>query len=730
MKDKYEISIWEDYLVTADGNIPEHYEERKIAVIGSDSMTADCKAYLPKLVENINGTNTFTFKMYYNYTEEGIKKPNPFLNLLVNERKIKVLWKKRWYDLIIKNCQENSSDKSITYTCKDLFINELSKTGFDLEFDNELENNQGTVVELGAKVLEGSDWQIDTDTSDIIQQKKDEPVYELTTIVELEDVINESQDTTIAIPSNSKILVFYQQLQEFINNETLDSTNIDLQFLYAENYNTDTNSQLVIDADCCSIPNIKLTKDVVEEIDCIKLFISNDEDILIGTLFYKSGVSNNYRGNRLVKSQVCEFDPLTGKYCYVYIANRDGTGDFAGLISENDVIYSYRDTKYNDPTFVTNLIINGKDFASTDGWMQQNGELLFQLYPPYDNIEHVSTYNSKSYLRVSQKTTNTGYIYNSGLKDSSNYIPNGVSYGQQFIFRYKATTNSQGHPTTTYITSGLTPFVCNYEDGIEGKIPDLDNQYFSVSSSSFITEENWVEFTITCNKSFTRADIYNNHIGLFLNSDSTYWIEEIQMFPLVYGQDSEGEVVRINPGEMSLQSVATIQYNYYNHTKNSGLINADDLKFLYQSTQSDWNYSGIDAKYNENFEKIRSITAKNSNRFNLLQTLAETFECWCRFTIDHDTQGRIIYENGVPQKHVSFVNEVGKETGIGFIYGIDLKSISRTIQSDQIVTKTIVKANSNEFAENGFCTIARSNENYARDTFILNFDYYINHGWQ
>ena len=161
-KDKYEISLWQDELVAASGSVPEHYEERKIGVIGSNTMTAQWRAVEPKLVENINGTNTFTFKMYYTYvdTETGKRETNPFLNLLVNERKVKVLWKGKWYDLVVKSIQENSGDKSITYTCKDLFVNELSKTGFELEFDNELMNNQGTVQELAGRVLEGTDWKL------------------------------------------------------------------------------------------------------------------------------------------------------------------------------------------------------------------------------------------------------------------------------------------------------------------------------------------------------------------------------------------------------------------------------------------------------------------------------------------------------------------------------------------------------------------------------------------
>ena len=175
-KDKYEISLWEDYLVDAEENVPAHYEERKIAVIGSDTMTSPCRAYNPKLVENINGTNSFTFEMFYTYrenngTEANVDQQNPFLNLLVNERKVKCKWKDKWYDFIIKNCQEDSSGKKITYTCQDLYINELSKNGFSLTFDNELENNTGTAPELVKKVLKGTDWML-SENNDIIQQEK------------------------------------------------------------------------------------------------------------------------------------------------------------------------------------------------------------------------------------------------------------------------------------------------------------------------------------------------------------------------------------------------------------------------------------------------------------------------------------------------------------------------------------------------------------------------------
>jgi hypothetical protein len=67
-------------------------------------MTSGFRAREPKMVNNINGTNKFTFNMYYSYidTSTGERVKNPYIKYLINERKVKVLWKNKWYDLLIK----------------------------------------------------------------------------------------------------------------------------------------------------------------------------------------------------------------------------------------------------------------------------------------------------------------------------------------------------------------------------------------------------------------------------------------------------------------------------------------------------------------------------------------------------------------------------------------------------------------------------------------------------
>jgi phage minor structural protein len=79
----------------------------------------------------------------------------------------------------------------------------------------------------------------------------------------------------------------------------------------------------------------------------------------------------------------------------------------------------------------------------------------------------------------------------------------------------------------------------------------------------------------------------------------------------------------------------------------------------------------------------------------------------------------------VPCKYVYFVEELERDNGLSFEYGIDLKTITRSIDSDKLATKIIVNPNNNEFADNGFCSIARSSENYSKENFILNLDYFI-----
>ena len=190
LKKPYEISLWEDILEkinikdseTSEVTVKQYYKESQIAIIGSDTMNTPIRAYNPILTQSTNGSSTLTFTINSKYYDDnGELIDNPFVDLLVNERKVKLRYDGEWYDFVIKSIQENFENKTFTYTAKDLFINELSKNGFNLQLDTELENNQGTITELAEYTLAETDWQVDKENSDIIQQFNEEALYENST---------------------------------------------------------------------------------------------------------------------------------------------------------------------------------------------------------------------------------------------------------------------------------------------------------------------------------------------------------------------------------------------------------------------------------------------------------------------------------------------------------------------------------------------------------------------
>jgi phage minor structural protein len=89
-------------------------------------------------------------------------------------------------------------------------------------------------------------------------------------------------------------------------------------------------------------------------------------------------------------------------------------------------------------------------------------------------------------------------------------------------------------------------------------------------------------------------------------------------------------------------------------------------------------------KFNEGAEKVRTVSLKESNAFNNLQTLAETFGVWLALEVERDENGKI------SQKKAVFKNYSGESNQAGFRYGVNLNDIQRTRASKEIVTKLIV----------------------------------------
>lgn len=734
IKKEYEISLWKNELVPAgsreiDGEtveVPAHYEEAKTAVIGRHDMESPAKAFSPTLRENINGTHQLTFQMYYivpedtNYDVFGdfrrggrIKeqegegsRDNPFAHLILPESKIKLFYEDKWYDFIVKEIVRDKTNKTLSFQCIDSYVNELSRTGYDILFDAELENNIGTAGELIEEVLEGTEYTFDHEGSDTIQEWLEEPVYEgfPTTAISARNDLNGSLES---IPANKRILVYYPQMQT----EVMDkggSGSFTLQFGYKEDYEREPYSPLVLE-----VNPYRLEVNWVIEGDMVAFRPSGSSTVWL-RLNLLEGVSIDYRAKRLVQKQRSKYDPLSMKYVDLYIANQDGD-DF----KKDDIIYRNIETVFTSPSTVDNLIVNGRNFTNTTGWSGE--DIVFTMWPLFtkDTQSNLDNFQSDPYLRMDSGKT----YYNKAVTTSSYLLEKGLQKGEDYIVRFKIKSGNATNPTGDYLSSGLTPSLRAYDDtGLYIKPASGGKTYATVTSLG--RNGDWVEYKLKITESVPRVEIRGKRVGLFLSASRRIWLHEAQMFKLEYGKGASGNPVMLEPETLNAFSVEETLYSYYNHTEHAKK-DRKEIKYLWNST-NDWTETRISPVYSSNFEKVRTLSIGESTRFNILQSIAELFEVWIDFDIPHKENGSLFYnKNGLPVKRVRLVKEKGQDSGLDFVHSIDLRGLKRTYQSNEISTKTIVKPNILALAGKDIVTIANARENYSRASYILDFDYYV-----
>jgi hypothetical protein len=71
----------------------------------------------------------------------------------------------------VKNIAEDSAKKTFTYSLVDYNVNELSKNGYHVTLNKTLMNNLGTAKELGERVLQDTDWDVE---SEFVAQTEEE----------------------------------------------------------------------------------------------------------------------------------------------------------------------------------------------------------------------------------------------------------------------------------------------------------------------------------------------------------------------------------------------------------------------------------------------------------------------------------------------------------------------------------------------------------------------------
>ena len=783
---EYELSIWgerrEYYSPEGEEDQPlkgllTNIEEYQIARIGFDGMNSPARARDIILKRNINGTNTLTFSLcsrylnpddlYDNFTSSAQLQykelktkekyyENPFISYLTNETRLKLKFNNKWYDFIVKDIQEDSSNYMFHYTAQDLFINELSRSGYDIELSTELENNMGTSIELGQQILNGTDWKVEGEP---IKQYIEEPVYRATAASGSWKNLETGEWETFE--GGTTIYVFYSCI---INQDPFFQC---LKLKEGETELKCDSNNIIVNANLYAFG---MQNNLIPYIYDMKYENNIPEAGLANNILT---LEHKIRGKRLVRTKTTIYDEELDTVVQKMVYN-------------GQEAYYYEDSYYQKEMFVTNMLGYNKDFVKISrgdglgefiqGWkddknlLKINGKDLELTRSTADRRFYntsffgsdVNNIAKRDYLICAIQTP----ILDDYYKNSSNkwlhlqmkqgeqetnlveFQTYGVWNGEQWEHSEPSTTEPFSfYSSSTRLSNGLLDY-CHYIN-TDGKIQGLFGEQKGI---------------ILIGKVNSKVDIDKSNLQLCFTTannaqegEITLSIRNIELFPFrVYWSwsNSDKEYVPniLTPNyEISasvlMENTALTRYNVFKNT-NKG------KEYLTIQVRPIWLKTGETYfVYDDSYAKITSIEAKESNRFNLIQNLCEKFECWANFNIEHDINGKIsteqVYigfdENGQIQyytdsganrirgtrqkKSVSFSEVLVPQKNIkGFKYGVNLNSITRTVNSDQISTFVIVKNNNNEFAKNGFCSIARASENYSGENSIINFDYYIQMG--
>lgn len=809
IKKSYELSLWEDVLETSPDESQSYYKELKVATIGSDTMTAPNCAFNIVLTENINGEKVLTFSIRHRYFDvfKNIEVENPFVSFLNNERKVKLYYNDTWYDFLIRESEETSEEHIFSYTAEDAFAIELGKVGYNVTFNNDLNNNQGTITKLAEKTLELTDWVVDTENSDLLQQRVKEPLYEcvITSLGANFNVLNVDTNEPLEdgdIEQGETIYIFYS----YVTNKNGKF----IQFIREK----DRNNFELDSEDVIVSTNYRIIDEASFEDNNTKIVIG-DTEISIGEPY------NENQGYRLVYDQLTILDPVMNRTVKLYKTEYNNT---------TQDIYSYSDYQYVTSAVLTSFVSLGTDFSiledgQVQGWSaavpssekidgaNKRQPLTVATYPgilesidltKIDNFASVRSFLELKFNNIYNELTGANAYFNSGIMDNSSTVDH-IAAGERFVLRLKYATAAEQHGelepyTEKGVGKGLRALVAKYEMG-EEQFVNEDGTIDSSPAYHILTDSIILDFTDEfqvinnyINEGTFDADYSNYRIDGIVQTPSTKYCYREKNSTIDYVWDSkENKYVLKSDSDLdyyaaiatAAQSISaehlsdpTTRIGVFLYTKDSDLIdkyiyledvqltryyedaNGDivtignvpesqsiDTSYYYLKPTNKTNgkainlYSslndlaaelGIEVDsiypvYNELCEKILSIEESQSNCFNILQSLCETFECWLKLEVQHDDSGALSLDSNFnPIKKVVFKEYIGKDNFAGFKYGINLDSIKRTIDSSEFVTKLIV----DKVAVDGLgtVTIQDAKSNYSKESYILNFSHYLNTG--
>lgn len=706
MSIKYELSLWREYPgVNA-------IQEEKVCIIAATGVDSSGRAQDIKLKKEYNGKQTLTFDIPIKYFDiiTGEDIANPLVEQVIDHSKLKLwrdeLWwnpfainkgideatgctifegdfvQGRWYEFIVTDRKQKRSKKQLmySYSCDSLFMNELSRTGYNLEFVPDTDimsaSGMGTAHELAKRIVDGTDWQYIK--TEVFPDYKEE--------------YNAVTGETVKTPVSTDQIEFSAGLDRYLYCYTLKVDDVNRQ-----NEIIDEISGLVKELNLFPGKDFGFENNVFwwkpQHTDEPKKYIYgyNKTDIITSyadrVLCYTSGLITKGDSEEKVEeatllNSTSLWEGINGGAINAILVN-DGTKEanyYLQIIHNNKtdpIVYNsgYSDTSlekgeilviklcgyYGDETdpFYTEGDI---DLYIYNGNPEENKSIIkYTLSTDYPNDCYRNSYFITIPTRIQHPYFALGTDYPQGSQ---------ISLNGMFIYKFVG-ANKQ-------IDSNVKEWIST-QTSYTNKISNLPTEYIP----SNVTE---VDF--------------NNNTCKIDGVESPFWLPVGTMAQNNFKNGTDVFCIEFNNRGEYIDIYPT--------------LNKEELTKI--------------SSYGT--DKRRSISGSKSNRYSLLETISKTFFCFTRFVVEHDDNGYIKTDSaGRPLKYFTYVSELGRRNFNGFTYGVNLEGIERKIDSKSLVTKVYVENIDNQYDNSGIITIQNSDYNKMGERFFYNFSYYARQGF-
>lgn len=722
----YKIEVWEDQF-NEDNN---RWEEIRLVTLGADTMEDQGRAFNIKFKQTVYGELTLTFSLYGTYIDNqtGQRVENYLMPYCFNEAKVKLWYDGEWYDFIIKDIQETHNQQfTKTYTCQYLPIYELSKIGYTQVFS--LDNRDGSGIqsapEFMESILEDTEWRYVQAGNEDVPAVKDlevnltETSEEVVYAADIKKAINYKnyyidengnlQFSSGGTASSGKVYIPYSQLNKegtifgCFSDGLID---VDGDLILQQSLVTFTMTWA--DYPITDFTITKFTAEVPKKSNVsewIEASVKENNNVIDTISQYcNKGSSPKY------SSVYYRVKTATTDTAMTYSSTQDKKPCYFGTI--DSVTYGSEKTKL--ASLGTNTVFaftNGDNFY-TFKLNQLSGASELPLGTEYRYYFTGSTNNSmvaiigevNSNITAAQWTTTT----------ATTVTVNGKT---TYILPLTGFTASDSRFTSEKVSTavflGASPKTYYQKSGSAG-----DEYYRPYTDLAIPASANFPS-------GFYEASI--NTDNLSANSSQVHSIR--QYFTL---SGNTATVVGTAPSN---------ETEYFYIKDSNGLYYYDTANLNYTLiAPPTWKnggdrYTRVSFTQQESYIMYRSLESSNSNCFDLTQKVAETFEVWCKYIIEHNDDGSIAYDDTDSatleprrKKWVTLTSYAGAENPVGFTYGINLTNLSRTIKTDSLVTKLYVDYSENNYTSDGYVAISSAEDNISKENVLYNFDYFIQVG--